>query len=52
MREVRVGVERPRRAVGAEAKTGINTALTAGVVLGAGETTGPGEALTRDRRSD
>ena len=35
--------------VGDEAKTGINTALNAGVKLGAGETTGPGEALTRDR---
>ena len=35
--------------VGDDAKTGINTALNAGVVLGAGETTAPGEALTRDR---
>ncbi|CDK40727.1 nucleotidyl transferase [Halorubrum sp. AJ67] len=31
------------------AKTGINTSLNAGVKLGAGETTGPGEVLTRDR---
>ena len=38
--------------VGDEAKTGINTSLNAGVVLGAGETTGPGEALTRDRLSE
>ena len=35
--------------VGDGAKTGINTSLNAGVKLGAGETTGPGEALTRDR---
>ncbi|MFW6000698.1 MAG: bifunctional sugar-1-phosphate nucleotidylyltransferase/acetyltransferase, partial [Halorubrum sp.] len=35
--------------VGDEAKTGINTALNAGVKLGAGETTAPGESLTRDR---
>ena len=35
--------------VGDEAKTGINTSLNAGVKLGAGETTAPGEALTRDR---
>ena len=35
--------------VGDGAKTGINTSLNAGVKLGADETTGPGEALTRDR---
>ncbi|AZQ14249.1 bifunctional sugar-1-phosphate nucleotidylyltransferase/acetyltransferase [Halorubrum sp. PV6] len=35
--------------VGDEAKTGINTSLNAGVKLGAGETTAPGETLTRDR---
>jgi bifunctional UDP-N-acetylglucosamine pyrophosphorylase/glucosamine-1-phosphate N-acetyltransferase len=35
--------------VGDEAKTGINTSLNAGVVLGAGATTAPGEAITRDR---
>ena len=35
--------------VGDEAKTGINTSLNAGVVLGAGMTTTPGEVLTRDR---
>ncbi|OYR42872.1 bifunctional sugar-1-phosphate nucleotidylyltransferase/acetyltransferase [Halorubrum sp. Hd13] len=38
--------------VGDGAKTGINTSLNAGVKLGAGETTGPGEAMTRDRMSD
>ena len=38
--------------VGDEAKTGINTSLNAGVKLGAGETTAPGEALTRDRLSE
>ncbi|OYR81078.1 glucose-1-phosphate thymidylyltransferase, partial [Halorubrum ezzemoulense] len=38
--------------VGDGAKTGINTSLNAGVVLGAGETTGPGESLTRDRLSE
>jgi len=38
--------------VGDEAKTGINTSLNAGVKLGAGATTGPGEALTRDRLSE
>ena len=31
------------------AKTGINTSLNAGVKLSAGATTGPGEAVTRDR---
>ena len=36
--------------VGDEAKTGINTSLNAGVVLGQGVTTTPGEVLTRDRR--
>ena len=36
--------------VGDEAKTGINTGLNAGVVLGAGTTTRPGEVLTTDRR--
>ena len=35
--------------VGDGAKTGINTSLNAGVKLGTGETTGPGEAVTRDR---
>ncbi|QAU12144.1 glucose-1-phosphate thymidylyltransferase [Halorubrum sp. BOL3-1] len=35
--------------VGDGAKTGINTSLNAGVKIGAGETTGPGEVLTRDR---
>ncbi|ELZ47208.1 nucleotidyl transferase [Halorubrum coriense DSM 10284] len=35
--------------VGDGAKTGINTALNAGVKLGAGEITGLGESLTRDR---
>jgi bifunctional UDP-N-acetylglucosamine pyrophosphorylase/glucosamine-1-phosphate N-acetyltransferase len=34
--------------VGDDAKTGINTSLNAGVVLGAGTTTTPGEVLTRD----
>ncbi|MDB2273365.1 sugar phosphate nucleotidyltransferase [Halorubrum ezzemoulense] len=38
--------------VGGGAKTGINTALNAGVKLGAGETTGPGESLTRDRGTE
>ena len=38
--------------VGDGAKTGINTALNAGIKLGAGETTTPGEALTRDRISE
>ncbi|WP_144920730.1 bifunctional sugar-1-phosphate nucleotidylyltransferase/acetyltransferase [Halorubrum salsamenti] len=38
--------------VGDGAKTGINTSLNAGVKLGAGETTNPGEVLTRDRLSD
>ena len=38
--------------VGDDAKTGINTSLNAGVKLGAGETTAPGEALTRDRLSE
>ena len=38
--------------VGDGAKTGINTSLNAGVKLGAGATTGPGEALTRDRVSE
>ena len=36
--------------VGDGAKTGINTSLNAGVVLGAGVTTTPGEVLTQDRR--
>ncbi len=36
--------------VGDDAKTGINTSLNAGVVLGEGVTTTPGEVLTRDRR--
>ncbi len=35
--------------VGDDAKTGINTSLNAGVVLGAGMTTQPGEVLARDR---
>lgn len=38
--------------VGDSAKTGINTSLNAGLRIGAGETTGPGEVLTRDRLSD
>ncbi|MDZ5811823.1 bifunctional sugar-1-phosphate nucleotidylyltransferase/acetyltransferase [Halorubrum sp. AD140] len=38
--------------VGDAAKTGINTSLNAGVKLGAGETTDPGEVLTRDRLSE
>ncbi|WP_049911718.1 bifunctional sugar-1-phosphate nucleotidylyltransferase/acetyltransferase [Halorubrum kocurii] len=38
--------------VGNGAKTGINTSLNAGLRIGAGETTGPGEVLTRDRLSD
>ncbi|TKX82279.1 bifunctional sugar-1-phosphate nucleotidylyltransferase/acetyltransferase [Halorubrum sp. SD626R] len=38
--------------VGDGAKTGINTSLNAGVKLGPDETTGPGEALTRDRISE
>ncbi|ELZ36202.1 nucleotidyl transferase [Halorubrum saccharovorum DSM 1137] len=38
--------------VGDGAKTGINTSLNAGVKLGAGETTGLGEAVTRDRPSE
>jgi len=36
--------------IGDNAKTGINTSLNAGVVLGTGMTTTPGEVLTRDRR--
>ena len=36
--------------IGDEAKTGINTSLNAGVVLGGGAMTTPGEVLTRDRR--
>ena len=35
--------------VGDDAKTGINTSLNAGVVLGTGSTTRPGEVLTSDR---
>ena len=35
--------------VGDDAKTGINTSLNAGVVLGTGMTTEPGEVLRRDR---
>jgi bifunctional UDP-N-acetylglucosamine pyrophosphorylase/glucosamine-1-phosphate N-acetyltransferase len=35
--------------VGDDAKTGINTSLNAGVVLGTEMTTQPGEVLTRDR---
>jgi len=38
--------------VGDDAKTGINTSLNAGVVLGAGMTTEPGEVLDRDRWED
>ena len=38
--------------VGDGAKTGINTSLNAGVKLGAGETTGLGESVTRDRMSE
>ena len=36
--------------VGDRSKTGINTSLNAGVVLGVGARTGPGEVLTADRR--
>jgi bifunctional UDP-N-acetylglucosamine pyrophosphorylase/glucosamine-1-phosphate N-acetyltransferase len=36
--------------VGDDAKTGINTSLNAGVVVGTEMTTTPGEVLTRDRR--
>ena len=36
--------------VGDETKTGINTSLDAGVVLGTEKTTAPGEVLTEDRR--
>ncbi|WP_128905711.1 bifunctional sugar-1-phosphate nucleotidylyltransferase/acetyltransferase [Halorubrum amylolyticum] len=35
--------------VGDDAKTGINTSLNAGVTMGVGATTAPGEVLTRDR---
>ena len=35
--------------IGDRAKTGINTSLNAGVVLGSGMTTSPGESLSRDR---
>ncbi|MDZ7702490.1 MAG: bifunctional sugar-1-phosphate nucleotidylyltransferase/acetyltransferase [Halobacteriales archaeon] len=35
--------------LGDGAKTGIDTSLNAGVTLSAGATTGPGEAVTRDR---
>jgi len=35
--------------IGDDAKTGINTSLNAGVVLGTAMTTEPGEQLTRDR---
>lgn len=38
--------------VGDAAKTGINTSLNAGVRLGAGERTGPGEVVSRDRMSE
>ena len=34
---------------GADAKTGVNTSLAPGVVLGAGARTAPGESVTRDR---
>ena len=37
--------------VGDNVKTGINTSLNAGVVLGSGATTQPGEVLKRDRRN-
>jgi bifunctional UDP-N-acetylglucosamine pyrophosphorylase/glucosamine-1-phosphate N-acetyltransferase len=36
---------------GDDVKTGINTSLNAGVMLGQGVTTAPGEVLTRDRRA-
>jgi len=38
--------------VGDAAKTGINTSLNAGVRIGAGERTGPGEVVTCDRMSE
>ena len=38
--------------VGDGAKTGINTSLNAGLKLGAGTTTAPGESVLRDRPSD
>ena len=38
--------------VGDGAKTGINTSLNAGLKLGAGTTTAPGESVLRDRLSD
>ncbi|MFD1571303.1 bifunctional sugar-1-phosphate nucleotidylyltransferase/acetyltransferase [Halorubrum laminariae] len=38
--------------VGDEVKTGINTSLNAGVRIGVGERTGPGEVVTRDRVSE
>ena len=38
--------------VGDDAKTGINTSLNAGLRIGAGETTGPGETVTHDRLSE
>ncbi|MFB6107504.1 MAG: bifunctional sugar-1-phosphate nucleotidylyltransferase/acetyltransferase [Haloplanus sp.] len=38
--------------VGDGAKTGIDTALNAGVVLGSNARTGPGETVTRDRGRD
>jgi bifunctional UDP-N-acetylglucosamine pyrophosphorylase/glucosamine-1-phosphate N-acetyltransferase len=38
--------------VGDGAKTGINTSLNAGLRIGAGETTGPGEIVIRDRLSE
>ena len=49
-------VDTGRRKLGAvlgdEAKTGINTSLNAGLKIGAGEMTKPGESVTRDRLSD
>ena len=38
--------------VGDGAKTGIDTSLNAGVKLGAGATTGPGETVIRDRNTE
>ncbi|PSQ55846.1 glucose-1-phosphate thymidylyltransferase [Halobacteriales archaeon SW_8_68_21] len=49
-------VDTGRRKLGAilgdGVKTGINASLNAGLKVGAGETVGPGETVTRDRLSD
>ncbi|MFP4633258.1 MAG: bifunctional sugar-1-phosphate nucleotidylyltransferase/acetyltransferase [Halobacteriales archaeon] len=47
--EVGTGMRKLGAVLGARAKTGVNTSLDAGVRLGPGETTAPGEAVTRDR---